>query len=74
MKEDDMEVIASLIDEVITLCKDVSSTCGKTIKEFLDAFAKRDEIEEIRKKVEKFTKKFGIPGSKFEIDQINDSK
>ncbi len=61
-----MEVIAGFIDEVIVLSKEVSSLSGKTLKEFLDAFGKRDEVSDIRKRVEKFTSKFKIPDSTYQ--------
>lgn len=71
MKEQDMEVIAGLIDEVINLSKEVSLSSGKTLKDFLDAFNKREELIEIKKRVQAFSCKFSIPGSKKVMNNFN---
>jgi hypothetical protein len=43
--------------------KDVSKTCkGKTVKEFIDLYSKRKEVEIIKAEVEEFCSKFPLPG------------
>ena len=64
MKENDVEQIVDFIDEVIQLSIEVSKTSGKTIKEFIEEFSKKKEVEDIKKRVIEFSIKFKMPGKR----------
>lgn len=58
----DLETVADLLHEVLTVCKEVQASSGKMLKDFVKALEGHPKIASIRARVEEFASSFPMPG------------
>lgn len=62
LKEEDFEVVASLLHEGVEIAKEIQQVTGKKMVDFVKGFKGNEKLAKLKNKVIVFTSKFDMPG------------
>jgi len=68
LKEEDFEAVAGFLHEVCEVCKEVQTSHGKLLKDWIKGIQDNPKLADIRSRVEAFASSFTMPG--FEVADL----